>query len=184
MTSTTSLRCLGPPRIEREGASPPRPVAPDNQPIELLLRVAAAGPGGASATMLCAAMWPHVAPEARRNALRAAMRRLDRCLAVRQALVLDGNRVVVNRGALDVDSLDLEAAIAPLLNPFSIATPVECTRAREALAGISARHSAEFLLDIQEPWAVQARLRIADAVRRAPLSFHLHEKSRRTETTT
>jgi hypothetical protein len=167
MTSTTSLRCLGRPSIEWDGASRPRLVEPDTQPMELLLRVAAAGPGGASATMLCAAMWPHVAPEARRKAMRAALRRLDRNLALRDALILDGNRVTVNGEALGVDCLELETAIAPLLNPFAIADERERARAREALAGPAARHATEFLPDIRDPWAVQARLRIADGVQRA-----------------
>lgn len=175
MTSTTSLRCLGRPHIEWDGASSPRPVEPGTQPMELLLRVAAAGPGGASATTLCAAMWPHVAPEARRKALRAAMRRLDRSLALRDALVLDGNRVAVNRAALRVDSLELEAAIAPLLNPFSTAADDERERAREALAAPAAAQAADFMPDVPQPWAVQARLRIADGVQRARRMLQEHD---------
>jgi hypothetical protein len=175
MNSTVSLRCLGQLVLESNEGSSPRPIEPATQPIELLLRVAAAGPGGAPATMLCAAMWPDLAPPARHNALRAAMRRLDHRLGLHSVLVLDGNRLAVNGWTLGVDSIELEAAIAPLLNPFSIADDRERARAREALDGSAAQHANDFLPDVPQPWAIQARLRIADGVQRARQMLQTNE---------
>jgi hypothetical protein len=167
MDTNLLLRCLGQSLLEGGDGRPTRPIEPATQPLELLLRVAAAGPGGAVATMLCAAMWPHVAPEARRKALRGTMRRLDMLLSLHAVLLLDGNRVFVNEHTLGVDSIELEAAIAPVLNPFSVAGEREVQRAREALARSAPGEPAEFLPDIPHPWAVNARMRIADGVERA-----------------
>jgi hypothetical protein len=167
MDTNILLRCLGQSLLEGGDACPTRPIEPATQPLELLLRVAAAGPDGASATMLCAAMWPHVAPEARRKALRGTMRRLDMFLSLQAVLLLDGNRVFVNEHTLGVDSIELEAAIAPLLNPFSVVREHDLRRAREALARSAAGETAEFLPDVPHSWAVNARMRIADGVERA-----------------
>src|SRR5687767_11071872 len=88
-SSTPRLLCLGMTTFERAGIS--RTLAmPFEKPVELLLRVVAAGPQGAPADRVAVAMWPSLAPREWRRALQDAMRDLDRDLLVERAVLAEG----------------------------------------------------------------------------------------------
>jgi hypothetical protein len=81
-------------------------------------------------------------------------------------LALDGDTITVVRDVLEVDSLRLEEAIAPLLAPFPRPVEPGVGAARAELARALSSDPV-FLPDFDAPWAVAARLRIADKLVRA-----------------
>jgi len=159
-----SLRCLD--ALAIAGPAGLRTVDPVRlaRPLELLLRVVAAGPAGESAELVLPALWPGADSRRWRVSLATALRTLDAQLGSRGAIAVDGDRLRVDEAALRVDSLAFERALAPLLNPFRMPLPHEREAARHALA---ATRGAEFLPGNESAWAGAARMRIADAVARA-----------------
>ena len=165
--SKSRLHCLGWPHLDALGqaiALDPRWRA---QPVELLLRVAAAGPGGIALSRLLSLLWPTDGP-------RLAQRQLEdcrRCLALllgtdTPPVAIDGDLVKIDERVLAVDAFELERALEPLLDPFRPATSVQAAGAR-ALLGEALAVESIFLPDFDAAWADAARRRIADAVARA-----------------
>jgi two-component SAPR family response regulator len=178
-----SLRCLE--AVALAGPAGLRALDPARltKPLELLLRVVAAGTAGASAEQVVPALWPASDARRWRASLTAALRALDAQLAVRSAVILDGDRLLVREAALRVDSLDFERALAPLLNPFRTPGPQEIEGARIAVASFG---GAEFLPGNESAWARAARMRIADAAGRAARRIaqpHFRNERRTTEQT-
>ncbi len=160
------LVCLGAPQLEFFGSSHALD-AQGQEPIEMLLRIAAAGPPGVAVDTLCTALWPGLSERARRTRFGDSRR----CLALLlghpfSPVALEGARVSIDRARLYVDSLELEGAIEPLLEPFDSVSREAAERARVALSGALDRH-AVFLPGLDRPWANAARLRIADKLVRA-----------------
>jgi hypothetical protein len=165
------LVCLGPPRLEFFGASHPLDARHDQEPVEVLLRIAAAGPPGVAVDALCAAIWPSLAERARRIRLGDCRRCLALLLGDTTSPVsVDGGHASIDAGRLAVDSLELESAIEPVLDPFERASEAATERARVALSDALARH-AVFLPGLDRPWANVARLRIGDKLVRAARRF-------------
>ena len=165
------LLCLGPPRLEFFGASHALDGRQDAEPVEMLLRVAAAGPPGMALDALCAALWPGLSERARRTRFGDCRRCLALLLGASAPPVeADGQHVSIDVRHLFVDSLDLENALEPLLVPFAQASGPATERARDALSDALARR-AVFLPGLDRPWANAARLRIADKLVRAARRF-------------
>lgn len=161
------LHCLGSPRLLAFGEWLDLAHRQHTSPIELLLRVAAAGPGGATLDSLEAGLSPNHAPRTRRAHLGHAIHGLASLLGeATSPLHLEGGRAWIDESRLHVDSLTLERALAPLLVPFNEATRDETERARTALARALVRR-AVFLPGNEQAWARAARLRIADALARS-----------------
>ena len=160
------LRCLGPPRLDSPGGSLALEERRNAEPIEVLLRVVAMGPAGMPMRTLSAACWPELTPRQCHARLQSATQALA-LLAGSEAvpLRLDGELVNVDRQALEVDSLQLEEAIAPLITPYQR----EGDMAPGARAAVSRAIADEavFLPDLDAPWATAARMRIADKLVRA-----------------
>jgi len=161
------LRCLAAPRLESFGQAIELGPRQDADPVRLLLRVVAAGPGGIPAERLRTSLWP--AESARQG--RQRMADSIRCLAllvgtgVPPVTIRDGI-VSTDTAGLEVDSLTLEERIAPLLDPFRAPSPAEAAEARTAVSQAVAACSA-FLPGFDAPWAEAARRRIADSIARA-----------------
>jgi hypothetical protein len=164
------LACLGPPKLDFFGSS--HALDMDGQePVEMLLRIAAAGPPGVAVDPLCASLWPSLSERARRTRFGDSRRCLALLLGQAYSPVaLEGVRVSIDRERLFVDSLELEAALEPLLEPFDPVSREANERARVALSGALDRH-AVFLPGVDRPWANAARLRIADKLVRAARRF-------------
>jgi hypothetical protein len=150
------LECLGPPRLAARGASlalGPRHGAAE--PVEMLLRIVAAGPQGLAFASLCAALWPRSSSRTCLARFRANARALALLAGIDSApLLLEGDLAAVDRALLEVDSLALEEALAPLLVPFA---------------------DPAFLHGFEQPWALAARLRIADKLARAARRLAIQE---------
>ena len=160
------LVCLGPPQLEFFGSSHALDVE-GQEPVEVLLRVAAAGPPGVEVEPLCATLWPNLSERARRTRFGDCRR----CLALLlghpfSPVAVEGARVSIDPARLFVDSLELEGAIEPLLDPFDPVSGPATERARVALSGALDRR-AVFLPGLDRAWANAARLRIADKLARA-----------------
>lgn len=165
--SAAHLRCLGPPRLLALGQALDLAPRLSTPAVEFLLRVIAAGPAGARLQPLEASLWPALSPRSRRARTGECLRGMAVLAGERESPIrIEDERAFVDESALSVDSLDLERAIAPLLVPFARATVDETERARRALSHALASH-AVFLPAMDAPWAVAARLRIADALARA-----------------
>lgn len=158
------LECLGQPRFAGPGGTIVLGQRRAAEPVELLLRIVAAGPPGLAFSSLRAALWPR----------RSQRQCVARVRADAQALALlagtesdpfqlDGDLLTVARDVLEVDSLVLEEALAPLVAPFGAALP---NSARAALAHALCADPV-FLPGFDAPWALAARLRIADKLARA-----------------
>ena len=137
----------------------------------MLLRIAAAGPAGVGVDALCTALWPDLSERARRTRFGDCRR----CLALLlrdsySPVAVEGARASIDPERLFVDSLHLEGALEPLLEPFDPVSGAATERARVVLSGALDRH-AVFLPGIDRPWANAARLRIADKLTRAARRF-------------
>jgi hypothetical protein len=124
------------------------------------------GAAGMPMRTLSAACWPQLTPRQCHARLQAAAKALALLAgSAASPLRLDGELVHVDRVALEVDSLELEDALAPLITPFHRAGDV-APAARSALSRALA-DEAVFLPDFDAPWAIAARMRIADKIVRA-----------------
>ena len=172
MPAQARLHCLGPPRLQALGDDIALEERGRSEAAEVLLRIVAAGPGGASLPALLEALWPDLSPRKRRT-------RFDDCARCIQLLVggegtvlaLEGDLVTVDPDRLEVDSLELERVLAPLLVPFQPGgDAADVAAARFAVSGALARDPV-FLPRFDAPWARAARLRIADKLVRAARHF-------------
>lgn len=166
-TPVPRLYCLAAPRVESFGQAFALGPRQASDPIRLLLRVAGAGPRGIRVETLQAALWPGVPARERRGRFDDCLRCLALLLGTAEPPVrVCGDLARIDEGLLEVDSLALENALAPLLDAFQPPSGAQTEAARlrlgRALAG-----EIVFLPDVDEPWADAARHRIADAVARA-----------------
>lgn len=160
----TRLALMGPPRLDGPGLALELGERTASKPVELMLRLAAAGPAGSRADALEMALWPDIAPRARRASLRAAIAALATLAGAGEPPVRESaGHVGFDPRVLEVDSIVLERALAPLLVPYADASSGEREKARRILAEALAR-PASFLPGFDAPWAAAARLRIADAI--------------------
>lgn len=140
--------------------------------LALLQRLIACGLQGASAGHLAPALWPGASPRLQRRLILATGAALDEALATSGAIACDGDRLAVNETVIRVDSLALERALVPVLNPFRTPSAGECAEAQRVLLETP---GSEFLPGLREPWTLAARMRISDACKRAAavlLSLH------------
>jgi hypothetical protein len=124
------------------------------------------GLAGMPMRTLSAACWPGHSSRHCHARLHAAAEALSLLTGSATApLRFEGELVGVDRRVLEVDSLELEEALAPLLTPFhrdSDGAPGARAAVSRALAD-----EAVFLPGFDAPWATAARMRIADKIVRA-----------------
>jgi hypothetical protein len=164
VTEPASLRCLG--ALAIVGMPLHRPPDPARLPrsLELLLRIVAAGPAGASAEQVLRALWPDAEARHWRRSLAGTLRAVDIRLGVRGAIAVEGDRITIDGQVLHVDSLAHERCLARVLNPFQVPGQADVEAAQGSLIAFQ---DAVFLPEIEEAWVLAARMRIDDARSRA-----------------
>lgn len=161
------LFCLDAPRLEAFGQTIDLVPRQATGPVQVLLRLAAAGRAGMPVRRLTAAIWPQAAEREARNRLGDCQRCLALLLGTERSPVrVEGEFACVDGDVVEVDSLELEASLAPLLEPFAELPEDDCRQARALLARCLST-GLVFLAGFESPWAGSARYRIADSVARA-----------------
>lgn len=161
------LVCLASPRLESFGQTLALAPRQESEPVQLLLRVVAAGVEGLPVGRLCAALWPTDSAREGRHRMNDCLRCLALLLGIAKPPVcVRGDFATVDESLLEVDSLALERTLSPLLDAFQPPSTDQVTCAR-ALLGHALATECVFLPGYEEAWAGLARSRIADAMARA-----------------
>lgn len=161
------LVCLAAPRIEAFGQTIELRPRQASEPVLLLLRVVAAGSRGIPVARLLASIWPNDAEREARHRLEDCRRCLALLIGIRASPIrIDGDIAAIDDECLEVDSVSLECALSPLLDPFRPPLPEQAAKAR-ALLGRTLSGGSVFLPGVETAWADAARHRIADTLARA-----------------
>jgi len=165
LARTARLVCLGRPCVEPVWPAPGFDPLNGSREAGFLLRVVAAGLPGAPVAPLRVGSRRSSAPTTGRAA--PPRDRLAALLGTRRSPIqVVGGIAKIDHHVLEVDSLQLEEDLAPLLDPFGTPSDEQIGAARARLRTALAGHSI-FLPSVNTDWARAARFRIADAMARA-----------------
>jgi LuxR family maltose regulon positive regulatory protein len=143
------------------------------KPQELLHALIAFGGTGVSASQLIDALWPDSEGDCAYHALETALYRLRRLLGARDAVLMQGGKVSLNRDQLWVDLWEFEQELRHPGDPR--ANEIERVgRLRLIYQGHFLQHESE------KPWVLKARQELRDRLLRAiSAAAHDCEHSRR-----
>ncbi len=155
------IECLGGFRLWVNGSEIETAPSRLTRPIELLLRVIAAGGAGLAVERATTEFWPLAASARARQSLDTTLARLKRTCGGNTILLRHGDALRINVDAARVDSLELEALFESLLMPLQ---PPLNGHDRDAAANrIRELCKGRFLPELRElPWAALTRNRIED----------------------
>jgi len=130
------------------------------KPRELLQALIAFGGTEVNAGVLIDALWPDSEGDAAYHALESALYRLRQLLGARDAVLMEGGKVSLNRDQLWVDMWEFESELQPPHDPEADGNE-RIGRLRLLYQGHFLQHESE------KPWVLKARQELCDRLLRA-----------------
>ena len=130
------------------------------KPQELLQALIAFGGTEVGAGVLIDALWPDSEGDAAYHALESALYRLRQLLGARDAVLMEGGKVSLNRGQLWVDVWEFEEELQRPHDPEA--------NGIEGIGRLQLLYQGHFLQhEAEKPWVLQARQELRDRLLRA-----------------
>jgi LuxR family maltose regulon positive regulatory protein len=130
------------------------------KPQELLQALIAFGGTEVNAGVLIDALWPDSEGDAAYHALESALYRLRHLLGARDAVLMEGGKVSLNRDQLWVDMWEFEEELQPPHDPEA--------NGLERIGRLQRLYQGHFLQhETEKPWVLKARQELRDRLLRA-----------------